>query len=154
MSVTIKPCTVAEIERNPHFLALAKEYASEAAIHGLPAPVEKLAAYRLIEASGCFQGYGAFLDNDKLIGFVAVLTPVIPHYGVAIAVSESFFVAAAHRKGGAGIKLLRAAERHARQAGSPGLLVSAPHGGRLARVLPHLGYRETNRVFFKEMADA
>jgi GNAT superfamily N-acetyltransferase len=79
-----------------------------------------------------------------------VLKPVIPHYGVAIAVTESFFVGKEYRKSGAGLKLLRAAEAHAE--GAPGLLVSAPVGGTLAEVLPHLGYRETNRVFFKELA--
>ncbi|MET1025622.1 MAG: GNAT family N-acetyltransferase [Dongiaceae bacterium] len=153
MRVLVRKCTVAEVEANANFPALAREYAAESAIHGLPAPVEKIASYRVIEQSGCFQCYGAFL-GDKLVGFVAVLMPVIPHYGIAIAVSESFFVAKAHRKGGAGLKLLHAAERQAREAGSPGLLVSAPFGGRLAQVLPHLGYRETNRVFFKEMAHA
>jgi GNAT superfamily N-acetyltransferase len=153
LSVIIRRCSVAEVEQNANFPALAKEYAAESAIHGLPAPVEKIASYRLIEQSDCFHCYGAFLD-EALIGFVVVLTPVIPHYGIAIAVCESFFVGQAHRKSGAGIKLLRAAERHARDARSPGLLVSAPCGGRLARVLPHLGYRETNRVFFKETARA
>lgn len=153
MSAVIRPCSVAEIERNANFPQLAREYARESAIHGLPPPVEKIASYRLIEQSGCFRCHGAFL-GDLLIGFLVVLTPVIPHYGVAIAVCESFFVGQAHRKSGAGIRLLRAAERHAREAGSPGLLVSAPYGGRLARVLPHLGYRETNRVFFKETVHA
>ena len=153
MSAIVRPCSVAEVERNANFPVLAREYAAESAIAGLPAPVEKIASYRLIEQSGCFRCYGAFL-GEALIGFLAVLTPVIPHYGIAVAVCESFFVGQAHRKSGAGIRLLRAAERHAREAGSPGLLVSAPYGGRLARVLPHLGYRETNRVFFKEIADA
>lgn len=153
MSITVKKCTVAEIEQNPNFPSLAKEYAAEAAIHGLPAPDEKIAAYRIIERSGLFQGYGAFL-GEILIGFIAVLTPIIPHYGVAITVTESFFVALAHRKSGAGIKLLRAAEQHAKDARSPGLLLSAPSGGRLAGILPRLGYRETNRVFFREMTDA
>jgi len=153
MSVMIRRCSVAEVEQNPNFPVLAREYAAESAIHGLPAPVEKIASYRVIEQSGCFHCHGAFL-GDLLVGFVVVLTPVIPHYGIAIAVCESFFVGQAHRKSGSGIKLLRAAETHAREARSPGLLVSAPSGGRLARVLPHLGYRETNRVFFKETVRA
>jgi GNAT superfamily N-acetyltransferase len=153
MSVAVRRCGIAEIECNANFPALASEYAAEAAIHGLPPPDEKIASYRLIEASGYFQGYGAFL-GDLLIGFIAVLTPIIPHYGIAVTVTESFFVGAAFRKTGAGLKLLRAAERHARDAGSPGLLISAPSTGRLARVLPRLGYRETNRVFFREIVHA
>ena len=41
-----------------------------------------------------------------------------------------------------------------RALGCPGLLVSAPAGGVLAKVLPRRGYAETNRVFFKELNDA
>ncbi len=153
MSLIVRRCTVAEVEQNANFPSLAKEYAAESAIHGLPAPTEKIAAYHHIEKSGYFQCYGAFI-SDKLVGFIAVLMPIIPHYGVAITVSESLFVAKEYRKRGAGIKLLRAAETHAKDAGSPGLMVSAPVGGRLADVLPGLGYKETNRVFFRELADA
>ena len=148
--VTVRKCSVAEIEANDAFSSLWREYSAEAAIAGFPPPTEKLATYRLIETSGAFHAYGAFLAK-RLVGFMAVLTPVIPHYGIAIAVTESLFVGSEHRKTGAGIKLIRTAERHAREAGSPGLLISAPMGGRLADVLPRLGYRETNRVFMKEV---
>ncbi len=155
--IVIRKCTIGEVAANAAFPALHREYAAEAALAGLPDPDEKLGAYRLIEPGGAFQAYGAFLvdgpaGGDVLVGVAAVLTPVIPHYGVAIAVTESLFVAAAHRRTGAGVKLIRAAEKHARDAGSPALLVSAPVGGRLVRVLPRLGYRETNRVFLKEVA--
>jgi GNAT superfamily N-acetyltransferase len=147
--VIVRSCSYSDIEGNRNFPALAHEYAEECAIAGLPAPDEKIAAYRALAASEIFQAFGAFLEN-KLVGFIVVLKPVIPHYGVAIAVTESFFVGKEYRKSGAGLKLLRAAEAHAE--GAPGLLVSAPVGGTLAEVLPHLGYRETNRVFFKELA--
>lgn len=149
----IRKCSAAEIRGNPAFPALAAEYKAEAAIAGLPDPDEKAASYGVLESSGCFNIYGAFLDG-RLIGFVTVITPIIPHYGAAVGVTESCFVAQAHRKSGAGLKLLRAAETHARKAGAPGLLVSAPYAGRLAQILPRLGYRETNRVFFKETGHA
>ncbi|MDY0242697.1 MAG: hypothetical protein RBR34_11015, partial [Rhodospirillaceae bacterium] len=131
---------------------LHRDYAKECAIAGLPPPDEKLAAYGAIAQSGVFTAYGAFVDG-LLAGFMAVLTPVIPHYGVSITVAESLFVGAAFRSSGAGLALIRAGERHARDAGSPGLLLSAPSGGRLALVLPKMGYRETSRVFFKGMSN-
>lgn len=146
----VRKCTVGEIEANAAFPALRRAYAAEAALAGLPDPAEKLAAYRLIETSGVFQAYGAF-EAGRLVGFCAVLAPIIPHYGVAIAVTESLFVAKEHRKSGAGLKLIRAAEAHARKVGSPALLISAPSSGRLVQVLPGIGYRETNRVFMKEL---
>lgn len=96
--------------------------------------------------------FSAATDFD-LVGFITVLAPVLPHYGVPVAVSESFFVAKAHRKTGAGLKLLRAAEDMARSLGSPGLLVSAPFAGDLFHVLPHVGYVESSRIFFKKVRD-
>lgn len=149
MTVMVRKIKISEVEANESFIVLAKEYAQESSIHGLPSPTEKLAAYHAIEASGVFQVYGAFL-NDILVGFIAVLTPVIPHYGIGIAMAESFFVGKEYRKTGAGLKLLRAAQDHALHARSPGLFVTAPTGSILSKILPRLGYRETNRAFFKE----
>lgn len=150
MTVLIHKITFADVEGDAEFAALVHEYALECAIDGLPAPGEKLATYRTLDLSGMFRAFGAFVGG-VLIGFVAVLTPVIPHYGVAVGVVDSFFVAAAHRKSGAGLLLLRAAEDAGRDKGVPGLLVSAPTHGRLAQVMPGLGYIETNRVFFKRL---
>lgn len=149
--VTIRQCKLAEIEQNARFPALFAEYAAECALHELPPPDEKLAAYRALDDSGIFHILGAF-DGDDLLGFLAFLLPVIPHYGVAIAVGESFFVASAHRKKGVGLKLVHAAEQQAQQAGAPALMLSAPVGSPLERVLPVIGYRETNRVFLRKLS--
>ena len=43
----------------------------------------------------------------------------------------------------------QAAEEVAVMAGAGGLYVTAPTGGRLERLLPHVGYHETNRIFFR-----
>ncbi len=151
--VVVRQTSVAEVFANQAFPALCREYAEESAIAGLPVPQEKLSAYQALEASGssAFCVYGAFL-GDALIGFIVLLTPVLPHYGAAIAVAESLFVGSAFRKTGAGMLLIRRAEKRAREVGSPGMLFSSPSGGRLAVLLPRIGYRETNRVFLKEFA--
>lgn len=149
--LTIAPSTVAGISNAPEFPALAAEYAAESAIDGLPPPAAKMATYRQLERAGMLHAIAARHD-DALVGFITVLAPVLPHYSVPVAVSESFFVARAHRCTGAGLRLLRAAEDKARALGSPGLLVSAPFEGNLFKVLPRVGYVETNRVFFKQVA--
>jgi len=148
--VMVRQITVTEAFEHQMFPSLAREYAEESAIAGLPDPQGKLGAYQMLESSGseAFAAYGAFW-GDTLIGFVVVLTPVIPHYGVAIAVAESLFVGRSYRKLGAGMMLIRQAEQRAREVRSPGLLLSAPSGGRLERILPRRGYLETNRVFMK-----
>ena len=142
---------VHQLERDPDLAELLAEYAAESSIVGMPPPAAKMESYRELEARGLLQVLSA-TQEGRLIGFLTLLAPVLPHYGVAVAVSESFFVARAHRGTGAGLKLLRAAEDIARRFGSPGLLVSAPFDGDLFKVLPRVGYAETNRVFFKKVS--
>lgn len=148
MTITIEKCTVADIEADAQWLTLAREYSDECAILDLPT-VEKLEIYRSVEASGIFTAYKAMQD-DLMIGFCAVITPVILHYGVACSMCESIFIGKAHRASGAGMQLIDRAIQHAKDAGSPGLLVTAPSNGALCKLLPHIGFNETNRVFLKE----
>lgn len=149
----IEQCTFAEIEVDPNFPGLLVEYAAESGIKGMPAPQIEPETYRRLEAAGLLTIFAA-RAGGRLIGFIFVLATVLPHYAKLIAVSESFFVAKAHRMSGAGVKLLKAAEDRARELGAAGPLVSAPTGGHLAEVMPRLGYVETNRVFFKAPYDA
>ena len=152
MTLSIRKCTVFEIENAPNFSALLAEYATELVVDGAPPFSAKMEMYHALEKTGSFQVLGAYLE-DKLIGFVTVLVSVFPHVGVLMAVTESLFVAKEYRKTGAGLKLIRAAETYAYERDAPCLLVSAPFGGNLAEVLPHVGYAETNRVFCRKLAD-
>lgn len=158
-AIVIKPVTIAELEAAPNIYALLDEYAAESAIEGLPHPSAKAETYKNLEASGWLKAFAAWKhyndeEDDELVGFITVLSPVMPHYDQLIATVESFFVAHAHRSSGAGIKLKRTAEDHAQAIGSPGLLICAPNnGGSLATLLSlSSDYTETNRVFFKRFA--
>lgn len=145
----IRASTFLEVETAPEWPALLAEYAAESAIPGMPLPTGKMGTYRALHEAGVLHIFGAWMD-DALVGFIFVLAAPLPHYSIIMAVSESFFVAKAHRGTGAGIKLLRAAEAKAAEIGSPGLLVSAPYAGRLFEVLPRCGYAEVGRTFFKK----
>ena len=147
----IRSSTVAELEAAPTFADMLAEYAAESAIEGMPPPSARMETYRALSAMGALHVLAAWA-GDTLAGFITVLAAPLPHYGRTVAVSESFFVAKAHRSTGAGLKLLHAAEDRARELGSPGLLVSAPFEGDLFKVLPRVGYAETNRVFFKKVS--
>lgn len=151
--MNVAPSSVAEIEMAPNFEDLATEYEEEALIDGMPPPRARWETYRALEGTGMLRVFSAVLDG-QLIGFISILASRLPRYDVPIAVSESFFVAKAHRKTGAGLKLLKMAEDKARGLGSPGLLVSCPYGGDLFKVLPRVGYVETSRIFFKRVAHA
>jgi GNAT superfamily N-acetyltransferase len=150
--IEIVPTTIATLEAAPNIWGLLDEYGAESAIAGMPTPAVKVEAYRRLEAGGLLQAIAAHKDGE-LIGFITVLKAPMPHYSATVAVAESFFVAKAHRKTGAGLRLLRAAESKALELGSPGLLVSAPFEGDLFYVLPRVGYAETNRIFFKRLGD-
>lgn len=149
--LVIRRCCVSDIETADNFAALMAEYTQESSIQGMPKPDAKWDTYKNLELSKMLHSFGAFID-DMMIGFITVLSPVLPHYSKLVSVTESFFVGHEYRKSGAGLKLLHEAEKCATDLGSPGLLVSAPTGGVLADILPHLGYIETNRVFFRKFS--
>jgi hypothetical protein len=150
MTITIKRCALADIEAAPNLPAMLDEYGAESSIDGLGAQNMQGEAYRMLESSGLLHIVGAWAGDD-LAGFIAVLVSVLPHYGKTVCVSESYFVAAAHRKTGAGLLLLKEAERIGEEYGAAGFLLSAPLGGRLVSVLTAKGYRHTNEVFFKPL---
>lgn len=145
----IVPFSIEALFTEPQFEDLQAEYWNECHISGLPYPEEKILAYRNLEKTGALTTFGAVVDG-VLVGFLLMLSPVMPHYGRMISVVESVFVGSAHRKSGAGLALMRHAEQHARDIGSPGIFFSAPVGSRLETLLPRLRYRHTNAVFFKD----
>ena len=147
--VEVRRCSFSELESAPTFADLLAEYAEESRMEGMPPPLAKIATYRKLDNIGLMNTFGAFAEGD-LVGFIAVLVAPNPHYSVDVATSESFFVAKEHRKTGAGLRLLHAAEQFTDETAASGLLISAPSGGDLARVLDGLdSYVETNRVFFR-----
>lgn len=148
MDVVIRKCTVAEIEQAGALSELLAAYGDESSIAEFGTVNACFDTYRAMEANGALHIIGVF--GPELVGLASLLVYGLPHYaGRRICTMESFFVAPAARSGGAGIKLLRAAEAHALELGATAMLVSAPVDGRLASVLPRSGYRETNRVFVR-----
>jgi len=149
--IIIHPCTVSDMENAPNLADLLAEYGAASAIDGLGAPAAQLETYRQLEAVGVLHLIGAY-QGDNLVGFLIMIISVLPHYGARVGSTESFFVASTARKTGAGLKLLREAERIAATLGAVGFLVSAPVGSRLDQVLTAKRYLETSHVFFKALA--
>ena len=147
----IRPCPVAEILQSPNLRALLDEYADESALAELGPANPQIETYCQMEELGLAHAIGAFYRGE-LVGFIVLIVSVIPHFGQRLASTESFFVSAAARKSGAGLRLLREAETLAKDLGAVGMYVSSPAGGRLAQVLPGVGYRETNRLYFRGLA--
>lgn len=148
---TIRKISFDEITAYPEFTKLAQDYADESKIEEMPTHNLNYDAYRKLEQIGMYHCYGAFVD-DNLVGLVTVLVTTVPHYSVLIASTESLFVDDKHRRGGTGLKLLKAAEECAKENGAINLFVSAPMGGRLVQVMPRIGYRECQRIFCRRLS--
>lgn len=127
-----------------------EEYAAEAHSLELPSPSAQWNYYLQLEEIGNLFAIGCF-DGDDLIGFAGVLVSTLPHHGKTIAITESLFVAGAHRKSGAGLSLIRASESLAKEKGSSCLLVNAPTGGLLEKVMPRIGYRHCTSTFVRQI---
>lgn len=148
--ITVKPCTVSELEHAPNLGELCAEYAQESAIDGLGPHNVQVEAYRAMENAGMLHLIGAF-EGDTLVGFLVLVVTSMPHFGSLAATVESFFVSSNARKGGTGLRLLRSAESLACSLGAPAMFTHAPVGSRLDTVLSHQGYSEASRVFFKNL---
>lgn len=148
MTITIRQISVDQFEQADNLVELFAEYAVESSIAGLGQINVQMDTYRRMEHLNALHTFAAHRGNE-MVGFLSFLVSVLPHYGALTATCESFFVAKSARAGGTGLRLLKAAENHAKALGAVGLLVSAPAGGSLAQVLPRTGYQHTNQVFFK-----
>ena len=94
-------------------------------------------------------------EDDKLVGLIALLTTVIPHYNAPVSHVESFYVFPEFRKGGTAIKLFTEAEKMARSLGSSGMFASSAIGSRMESFIEHhAGFRESHRSFFKGFNNA
>jgi GNAT superfamily N-acetyltransferase len=148
-SCEIRRVPVCDVFADPRFDELTRRYWDECHIDALGAPNGQLSIYQAMEAAGVLTVLCAYDDAERLIGGVFLTVYVVPHYGTRVGSAESIFVDPAYRKSGAGLKLIRAATALAKERGARGMYFSAPTGSRLADVLPRVGFRETNRVFFK-----
>ena len=150
MRPVIRTCTASELEQAPNFKDLLVEYAAESAFQPLGEPEPVPAAYHRMEEAGILHILGAYLDGG-LVGFLAFMVSTHLRYGKPLASIDLYFITKPARKSGAGLALLREAERLAGSLGAAGLMVGSPVGGNLAVVLPRVGYKATHQVFFRRL---
>jgi GNAT superfamily N-acetyltransferase len=144
MDYLVTPCTFDSLEADPAFSRLVEGYTHECAIPEFTPGEVQGDAYRAMEAAGVLHCFEVRAEG-ALVGFLTILLHVLPHFGVRTAIVESVYVDPDHR--GAGLSVVREAKAFATQHNTRGLLMSAPAGGALARLLPRLGFRHTNETF-------
>ena len=112
---------------------ILRAYAEECLV---PGATPQRSIYEAMEKAGALQCFAAYTEaTDLLIGFVSVLTAVMPHTGQPLATIESLFVDLPCRGTGAGLALLAAAEQYAQDFGCDKLVVTARVGSALDKVL-------------------
>ena len=145
----INQVSYADVYNDPAFPVLAEEYKRSAA-DGTPAVEPQLDMYTGLELAGVMGSLAARVDGE-LIGFINILVNKIPHYGVPLASTESYFVTPEYRSTGAGLALLRRAEALAVSMGAVGLMVSAPVGQKLDKVLAKTSYNPMSTIYFRRL---
>ena len=130
---------------------LVKEYAAECSLPEIGEVQPNGEIYAAMERVGVAQVFAAF-DGEQMIGFAAILTPVMPHYSKRVASVESIFVTESARKSGIGKELMSVIEAYAKEKGCVAILYSAPAGGKFERVLDaSKRYRRSNSVFVRNL---
>lgn len=140
----IRRTTWVETFARPEFQQIIKDYADESGspfMRGAPNPDEYIAA----EKAGAFIPVGVF-DGGRIVGGVNIMIHRIPHYQEVLASVESIFLAKEFRHGTAGLRLLREAEKVARDAGAQVLMVGTRCGSRFEELCRRL-YTPVNTVF-------
>lgn len=152
--IEIKKADLKALINMQGFYDAVDEYAKECAIAEMP-PIEwDIRRYLDMEAAGFLKTVTAYdTVQDEVAGFALVIALVPAHYSVVTATCESLFMREQYR-GKAGTKLIKFVEDYAKELGAVGLFLSAPAHGAMARLMPAIGYANTNTVYFKRLNDA
>lgn len=149
MTTDVRAVRYSEILDAPNAQALLAEYADECSLPELVPIIPQREMYAMMERSGAFQCFGAYV-GDRLAGFGSALTYVVPHYGRRIATVESLFLAEADRRWRTGNRLMDALENYGREQGCLLILYNAPAGSQFEKLLRMLKpYRHSNTVFLR-----
>lgn len=147
----IRKITARAIFEAPSSTKLLSQYGAECSLAEIGDINPQPEMYERMEQSGALQCFGSFSD-DALVGFAAVLTYIVPHYGKKLASVESLFVDPAYRRTAVGLGLLIKIERYAKEQGCCAIGYSAPSGGSLERLMARRKkFRRTNSVWMRSL---
>ena len=126
--------SMSELINDPMFDDLVEEYRIESSIEGMGHANWNKEIYAQLDKVGIMHLFAAHGSAGNLVGFMVVLLTVVPHYGALTATTESLFVGSRYRDGGAGLLLIKEADRFSKYRRGIGLLVIAPQRCALVKV--------------------
>jgi GNAT superfamily N-acetyltransferase len=127
----IKPVSYSEILDAPNSAELLDTYAKDCV---MPDYNPQRQIYAAMEKAGAFHCFGAYVFGS-LIGFISVITGVMPHNGKKMATIESLFVLPAYRTNGAEGALMSSVEGLASASGCVAFIYTARIGSSLEKIL-------------------
>jgi GNAT superfamily N-acetyltransferase len=149
--IAIREMSFCELHERPEWPSLQEEYSQESSVPDMGPTKVDLLMYKKMSDVGALKTFVAF-DDDQAIGYINFVVSPNLHYSKPIGSTESFFVKASHRDTGAGMVLLRGAEKCAKSLGAVAFLVTAPICSKLRLILEKSkSYKETNIVFFRSL---
>lgn len=137
------------IDKLPRVRELLAEHDAEMPF---PAPLRlDVDRYGYLERAGLLVCLAA-MQGDEIVGYsVGVLCPHPHHADMLILSNDTLFLRKTERKGRAGVDLIRATERAAREHGAGMACFNAEPGTALEALMPRLGYGVRNIIFSKEV---
>ena len=147
-TVYIRETSFAELFTDPAFDLMAAAYASESGTAEYGEHCVDKDGYYALEADGDASLLVAE-SCDCIVGFAVICRGVHLHYSKGVAVLETLFLDPAFRRGGLGIKLIRAAQKLAKDKGFEFMTASAPVGSRRNKLYARMGLATDVDYLFK-----
>ena len=131
--------------------SLLKAYADESQNMLTPIVSPDWDLYLHLEELGMMDFIKVINDDKTLVGFMTLITTVLPHYTEPATTIESFFVLEEYRGAGTAKKMMAMAELLAVARNAKNIMMSAPIGGTLARVSASFGFSATSIAYMKKI---
>ena len=142
----IKEIPFTELFEYPGFDEFCAEYAKESGNADLGHALPNKDFYLTLESLGKCFCIGAFIGRD-LVGFCVLIIQEHTHYSKMVGWCDSIWIGKSHRKGYAGLKIIRKAQELALEKGAVGVYFSAPEGSRLSMLFERL-FQPKDRVYW------
>ena len=141
------------VENLPRMQEIMRDHWAEVGSHqgvrALNIPTDK---YADLESKGMLLSLFALDDDGQIAGYSINMIAMNMHSADTCFVqNDALFLAHAHRKGRAGVRLMRETEKAAKEVGAKLMIWHAKEGTGLDKLLPLLGYGVLDVMYSKEI---
>ena len=147
MTITIEQKPLDWLVKHPEFQTWVSEYGEECRAEGIGNPGFYPEKYADADKTGQLRILAA-LDGARLAGAAALRVTEAAHYDAPLVSTDAIYLRHPWRKGGTGLRLLRAMRDLAGKEGAHGLVFMAPPGSSLDKLCERLGATNTHKMYW------